>query len=716
MTRKLPKKTPRYGIKFFAKQIILIFRDVFLMLTFIATILFGYIYFKTPAAATLLKRPVSQTTIIYDRTGEHILYEIHGEENRKIIPHDQIPDVARIATIAAEDDSFYEHHGIDFFSILRALKVDIESNSIQQGGSTITQQLARNALLTRDKTIQRKLAEITLAIKIEQKYSKDQILDMYFNEIPYGSNTYGIESASETFFGKKSNDLTLDEAAFLAALPKAPTFYSPYGENKNNLEARRNKILDRIASLGLIDPLKVAEAKKIDTLKKVVPFSQSIEAPHFVMYVRDELEKMYGKTAMEEGGLKVYTTLNYDMQKNAEKIITEEAVGNMKRYGASNAALVSLDPTNGEILAMVGSKNYFDTSIDGQVNVALSPRQPGSSFKPFAYAAAFEKGYQPETLLLDAQTNFGPDGSGRSYIPKNYDGKFHGIVSMRQALAMSLNIPAVKTLYLASIDNTIELAHRLGITTLNDRQRYGLSLVLGGGEVKLLDMASGFSVFANDGKKNAPEAILKIVDSKGKVYISARQENIPVMDEQVARKINSILSDNASRVPIFGPNNRLFIPGKTVAAKTGTTQEYRDAWTIGYTPYLVTGVWAGNNDNHPMRSGADGSYVAAPIWNKFMSQAIQNHPDENFVAYNNVENNIQSIPQSIEVAYFRKKSGKKISEEKAKKLDPSKIEMRPIEDSSAININQSYLAIDRTLANDPMIKNWNSIPPSNENN
>jgi len=716
MPKKKTKKTTPYGIKFFAKQTILVFRDVFLMLTFIATVLFGYIYFKTPAAATLLKRPISQTTIIYDRAGEHILYEIHGEENRKIIPHEQIPAVARIATIAAEDDSFYTHHGIDFFAIIRALKIDIESNSIQQGGSTITQQLARNALLTRDKTIQRKLAEITLAIKIENKYSKDQILDMYFNEIPYGSNTYGIEAASETFFGKKASDLNLDEAAFLVALPKAPTYYSPYGENKMNLEARRNKILDRIASLGLIDPQKVTEAKKIDTLKKVVPFSQSIEAPHFVMYVRDELEKMYGKTAMEEGGLKVYTTLNYDMQKNAEKIISEEADGNMKRYGASNAALVSLDPTNGEILAMVGSKNYFDSSIDGQVNVALSPRQPGSSFKPFAYAAAFEKGYQPETLLLDAQTNFGPDGSGRPYIPQNYDGKFHGVVSMRQALAMSLNIPAVKTLYLASIDNTIELAHRMGITTLNDRQRYGLSLVLGGGEVKLLDMVSGFSVFANDGRGNHPEAILKIVDSKGKVYTSTRQENIPVLDEQVARKINSILSDNASRIPIFGPNNRLFIPGKTVAAKTGTTQEYRDAWTIGYTPYLVTGVWAGNNDNHSMGYGADGSYVAAPIWNRFMSQAIQNHSDETFVAYNRVENkSIATVAPQAQIAYFRKNSGKRISEKKAMKADQSKIEIRTIGDSST-NINQSYFAIDRTLANDPMIKNWISTPPSKENN
>jgi membrane peptidoglycan carboxypeptidase len=336
--------------------------------------------------------------------------------------------------------------------------------------------------------------------------------------------------------------------------------------------------------------------------------------------------------------------------------------------------LVALNPQNGEILAMVGSVDYFNDAIDGQVNVVLSPRQPGSSFKPFAYATAFEKGYQPETLILDAETDFGPDGSGRDYIPNNYDGKFHGIVSMRQALAMSLNIPAVKTLSVAGIDDTIALAHRLGITTLNDRARYGLSLVLGGGEVRLLDMASGFSVFANDGKRNTPTPILKIVDAAGKALENSQPQNSPVLDPQIARKINSILSDNASRVPIFGSGNKLNIAGWTVAAKTGTTQEYRDAWTIGYTPYLSTGVWAGNNDNRPMRAGADGSYVAAPIWNKFMSQAIQGHPDETFLAYD--KNFTGASKADIKITYYNKESGKKISEKKAKKLDPGQIETR----------------------------------------
>ena len=385
---------------------------------------------------------------------------------------------------------------------------------------------------------------------------------------------------------------------------------------------------------------------------------------------------------IEEGGFKIYTTLDYDKQKLAEQIIRESSDYNLKRYGATNSALVALNPQNGQILAMVGSKNYFDQSIDGQVNVAISPRQPGSSFKPFVYAKAFEKGFQPETLVLDAQTNFGPDGSGKNYVPRNYDGKFHGVVTMRQALSMSLNVPAIKTLREVGIDDALEIAHRLGITTLNDRDRYGLSLVIGGGEVTLLDETSGFSVFANDGKRNPIDPFLKIVDNKQKIIRQNSAKNFPVLDPQVARKIDSILSDNKSRVPIFGPNNKLFIPGRTVAAKTGTTQEFRDAWTVGFTPYIAVGVWAGNNDGHPMRAGADGSFVAAPIWNKFMSQVIQDYPNEGFIAYD-IEKSVQSTPkvaftpeQKIKTTFYKMGSGKKISPEKAKKMDSDKVRVR----------------------------------------
>jgi 1A family penicillin-binding protein len=686
--------------------------DVSFLFLAIAFIYFVRAYFEAPIAATLLKRTVPLTTIIYDRTGEHVLYKIYGEENRKIIPHEQIPDTIKIATIAAEDDSFYKHHGIDPASVARAALNNIKNKNLSQGGSTITQQLARNAFLTRDKTFRRKFLEAILALKIEKKYTKDQILDMYLNQIPYGSNTYGIGAAAEKFFGKNAQDLTLDEAALIASLPKATTYYSPYGVNRDYLAARQKRILARIADLNLADRQAIDEAKKIDTFAKIVPFKERIDAPHFVIFVKEELERKYGKQKVEEGGLKVYTTLDYNLQQLAETVVQKESVSNLKAYGASNAALAALDPRNGEILAMVGSLDYFNENIDGQVNVALRPRQPGSSFKPFAYAKAFEKGYQPETLVVDAQTNFGPDGSGRPYIPRNYDGKYHGLLTMRQALSMSLNIPAVKTLAAAGLDDTIELAHRLGITTLNDRQRYGLSLVLGGGEVKLLDMASGFSVFANDGKRNPPTPILKVLDFKGNVLESNQPKNMPVLDAQVARKINSILSDNAARVPIFGPRNRLFIPGRTVAAKTGTTQEFRDAWTIGYTPYLSVGVWAGNNDNHVMHAGADGSFVAAPIWNSFMTKAIQNLPDQQFIAYDKPINAGQPASDAsasgVRVTYFR--NGKKISEKRARLADPKKIEVR-IESLPGVPASSPLMITDvpGNSQNQISLKDWKRI-------
>jgi len=683
--------------------------DVTLLLLVIAFIYFVRSYYEAPIAATLLKRTVPLTTIIYDRTGEHVLYQIYGEEDRKIVPHEQIPETMKIATIAAEDDSFYRHFGIDPASVFRAVITNVKNRDLSQGGSTITQQLARNAFLTREKTFRRKFLEAILAIKIERKYSKDQILDMYLNQIPYGSNTYGIGAAAEKFFGKNAADLTLDEAALIAALPKATTYYSPYGSNKNYLAARQNSILARIAVLNLADHQTVNEAKKIDTFAKIIPSQEKIDAPHFVIFVKEELERKYGKQKVEEGGFRVYTTLDYDLQKLAENVVQKESLSNLKAYGASNAALVALDPRNGEILAMVGSLDYFNDSIDGQVNVALRPRQPGSSFKPFAYAKAFEEGYQPETLVLDARTNFGPDGSGRPYIPRNYDGKFHGLLTMRQALAGSLNIPAVKTLAAVGLDDTIELAHRLGITTLKDRNRYGLSLVLGGGEVKLLDMASGFSVFANDGKKNSPTPILKVLDFKGNTLESNQPLNTQVLDPQVARKINSILSDNSARTPIFGPRNKLFIPGRTVAAKTGTTQEFRDAWTIGFTPYLSVGVWAGNNDNHAMRAGADGSFVAAPIWNSFMAQAIQNLPDQQFIAYDKPANIGRQAGEAggIRVTYYR--NGKQISEKKAKKADPKKIEVRIEQLPGAPTNTQMLITGTADSQNQISLKDWKKI-------
>jgi 1A family penicillin-binding protein len=657
------------------------------------------------------ERIIAQTTQIYDSSGQHLLYEIHGEENRRVISHGDIPDTMRMATIAAEDDSFYRHWGIDLGSIFRAARANLENNSMVQGGSTITQQLARSAYLTREKTYERKIKEMLLAIKIERRYSKDQILDYYLNEVPYGSNAYGIESAAQIFFGKNAKDITLDEAALIAALPKAPSRLSPYGGHSAELKNRQQYILTRIGDLGLASVENVALAKKTDTFAALKPFRENIDAPHFVFYVKEQLEKIYGVQEIEKGGLKVVTTLDYDMQKKAQEIITNGAFSNEKKFRGSNAALVAIDPRTGAILAMVGSRDFFDSSIDGQVNVALSPRQPGSSFKPIIYGNAFERGYQPETILFDVPTDFGPDGSGRAYIPRNYDGKFHGMLSMRQTLAMSLNVPAVQTLYLGGLDNTLAYAKKLGINTLNDRDRYGLSLALGGGEVKLLELTGAFSVYANDGKRNTPAAILSINDARGNEVYKHIGENDQVINPEIARKIDSILTDNAARTPIFGPRSPLVMEGKTLAAKTGTTQEFKDAWTVGFTPSLAVGVWTGNNNSAPMKAGSDGVFVAAPLWNSFMRYALMDKGNEKFADYQRVSSNIAMLSGKLgtETAFFKKGSDKKLSEKKLAKTDPEKVEMRPVGEVHSILY---YTPKENPLSglapdlSDPMLARW----------
>ncbi|HOW60868.1 MAG TPA: PBP1A family penicillin-binding protein [Candidatus Moranbacteria bacterium] len=667
------------------------------------TILWLY-YGAVPSADQLIKRKIAQTSIIYDSTGEHVLYELYGEENRRLVSHDEIPDYMRIAIIATEDANFYHHIGIDPMAILRAIKVNIKHNEIRQGASTITQQLARMAFLTKEQTLKRKVLEAVFAIKMEINYTKDEILDQYINEIPFGANTYGVETASETYFGKKAIELTLDEAAFLAALPKATSYYSPYSSNRNALVIRQKDILQKISDTRLITKEEMQKAMSVNTLEKVKPLSQPIVAPHFVFFVLDELEKKYGEDFIQTGGLKIYTSLDYNMQKIAEDAVFRGSQKNISR-GATNAALVAVDPKNGNVLVMVGSKDYFDKSIDGEVNIATSLRQPGSSFKPFAYAHAFELGYQPETMILDAETNFGPDGTGKDYIPVNYDGQFHGLLPLRSTLSMSLNIPAVKILYLAGIDGTIDLAHKMGITTLNDRKRYGLSLVLGGGEVKLVDMASAFSVFANDGIRNKARAITKITNSAGKIIQEGKIDPQRVLNEQVARKINSILSDNSARAPVFGSNSPLTLKGKTVAAKTGTTSGFRDAWTVGYTPSLAVGVWAGNNDNHAMKIGSDGVYVAAPIWNDFMIRVLANKSNEEFVPYEVVKDKEQIAGITARIVYYNNKSGKKISEDKAKKTDSDKVSIK-LEYGYGKDDSGKFMNIAMPDPTDPMFNQW----------
>jgi 1A family penicillin-binding protein len=701
----------------YPKQILLGFLDAFLAVVVVGVIVIAWVYYSaTPAASQLVARKIAQTSIIYDRTGTKVLYELHGEENRKIIPHDQIPDSIRIATVATEDANFYHHIGIDPLAIVRAFKVNFQNNGVRQGGSTITQQLARSAFLTPERTLKRKFLEAVFALKIEKHYTKDEILDQYLNQIPYGANAYGIETASETYFGKPAKELTLDEAALLAALPKAPSYYSPYNTHHSEIKARQQSILKRIGELKLASASDVQAALAVDTMAKIKPSSQAILAPHFVFYVLEQLEKQYGKEFLQTGGLKIYTTLNYDMQKLGETVVANGAAKNLP-WGATNAALVAVNPKSGDILAMVGSKNFYDTSIDGQVNVANSLRSPGSSFKPFAYATAFEKGYQPETKILDAPTDFGPDGSGHDYIPRNYDGKFHGLLTMREALAQSLNIPAIKTLYLAGIDDTIATAHAMGITSLNDRKRYGLSLVIGGGDVKLVDMTQAFSVFANDGVRNPQVSVLKITDSSGKII---QQENLNpqrVLDPQIARKIDSILSDNKARTPIFGAHSPLIMyDGRPIAAKTGTSQEFRNAWTIGFTPSISVGVWAGKNDNSPMKAGADGVFVAAPIWHDFMTQVLAGQPNENFIAYdtNSNQDNSNNNTMVAVTTYYRIKSGKQISADQASRTDPAKVEQRvtyvPASDAQAqanpTNTSSPAYSIAMPAPTDPMFKRW----------
>ena len=597
-----------------------------------------FLYFSKdlPSPDSMNKRTVAESTKIYDRTGEHVLYEIHGEEKRTIIPFRDIPDNIKYATIALEDQDFYTHHGVKLTSIFRSVLKDVVKGGAAQGGSTITQQLIKNSLLTNEKTITRKIKEVILALELEQKYSKDEILGMYLNEIPYGSNAYGIEAAAQTFFKKSAKELTLSEAALLASLPQAPSFYSPLGSHTDELKWRQESALRKMVQQEYITQNQADEAKNVDVLAEIAPSAQNISAPHFVMYVKEYLESKYGQQVIEQGGLKVYTTLDWNKQQFAEKAVSDGVEKN-KAWNAKNAALVAIDPKTGQILAMVGSKDYFDKSIDGNVNVAVRPRQPGSSFKPYVYLTAFTKGYTPETLLFDVPTNFSTD-DGKEYKPQNYDGKFHGPLQMKNALAMSLNIPAVKTLYLAGVNNATDLAKNLGITGLNDPNRYGLSLVLGGGEVTLLDHVNAYATLATGGMRHDKTAILRVEDSKGTVLEKFEQvDGRRVVDEKYVGMLDYIMSTNEYRAPVFGDNNPLKFNNRPVAAKTGTTNEFRDGWTMGYTPSLAVGVWAGNNNNASMKIGADGINVAAPIWRKFMDFALGNSAIENFPKYEKEE-------------------------------------------------------------------------------
>lgn len=626
MVKKFIKKLP-------IKTLVMLTLSGFLVLG--AIILFWVSSFRVPTSESIRERRVTESTKIYDRTGKVLLYDTGGNIRRSIVPIEEISRYIKNATIAIEDKEFYSHHGVKPTAFIRATLVNILSLDFSQGGSTITQQVVKNSLLTSEKLISRKIKEWVLAIKLEQVATKDEILSMYLNEIPYGGVIYGVEEASETFFGKKASDVTLAEAAYLATLPKAPTYYSPYGKNKDKLEERKNLVLREMLRSNFItqEEYDSAIAEKISFVAKG---DSGIKAPHFVFYVLDYITKKYGEDILKNGGLRVITSLNYELQSIGEKVANSYALENKKKFDAENTAIVAVDPKTGEILVMVGSRDYFDPEIDGAFNVTLAKRQPGSTIKPFVYSEAFIKGFTPETVLFDLKTQFSASCAPNNltmengcYSPENYDGVFRGPITLRNALAQSINVPSVKVLYLAGLSDSIRLARDMGIESLSNKGDYGLTLVLGGGEVTPLELTGAYGVFANGGIKTNISPVIEIKNKKAEVLETHNPSPVQVLDKEIALKISSILSDNDARAPSYGQTSALYFANRDVAVKTGTTNNYKDAWIMGYTPNIAVGAWAGNNNNTPMQKKVAG-FIVAPMWRAFMDQALAKTPDEQF--------------------------------------------------------------------------------------
>lgn len=590
----------------------------------LATILFiiGVTWFFTkdlPSPKTLSSREVAQTTKIYDRNGK-LLYNVYSDQNRTVVPLSDVPEHLKQATIAVEDKDFYKHRGFDAYGIARATRKTVLERDIQ-GGSTITQQLVKSVFLTPERTINRKVKELYLAFRVEMAFSKDQILEMYLNQVPFGGTAWGVSAAAEQYFGKSVKDLTLAESALLAGLPVAPSYYSPFGQNPQRAKDRQKLVLGRMVEEGYItrDQAESAAAEELVFQQSAI----DIKAPHFVMYVREYLAQKYGETVAAQGGLKVTTTLDLDVQEQAQKTVSEN-IEKLTALRVSNGAAIVTKPKTGEIMAMVGSKDFFDQSIDGNVNVTIANRQPGSSIKPINYGAALDKKLiTAATVIIDAPTTF--SGGPVPYRPVNYDGRFHGPVQARFALANSYNIPAVKVLGILTVGEMIKKAREMGITTFQDESRYGLSLTLGGGEVKMTEFATAFSAFANEGIRQDVIPVLKVVDSKGEVLEEFKPKSGKrVLSSEAAFLISSILSDNGARSAAFGGSSALVVKGKTVAVKTGTTDDKRDNWTVGYTPSYLVITWVGNNDNTPMHpSLASGITGAAPIWNGIMTNLLK---------------------------------------------------------------------------------------------
>jgi 1A family penicillin-binding protein len=603
-----------------------------------ATVVTGYTLIATqlpPAEELIARQSTFVSSMIYDRHGNLLgeAVDPHGGRRTYVTLQEISPYLIQ-ATIATEDADFYRHPGFDPIAILKAVRRNLQAGETVSGASTITQQLARNLFLSPEervqRTTQRKIKEIVLAFEITRRYPRDTILEIYLNEIYYGNLAYGIQAAAETYFSVDAAELTLGQASFLAGLPQSPSTYDVFGGGREEALSRQHDVLRLMVQQGYISQAEAeAAAAEIATYDFQPPITADvIPAPHFVAYVRRVVEETYGPEALYRGeGLRIYTTLDSELQAKAEEIVAEHVAG-LADHNATNGALVAIEPSTGYILAMVGSADFYNEEIDGQVNVALQERQPGSSIKPVTYVAAFEKGWTPATLIWDLETQF-PDGANPPYVPRNYDRRFHGPVLVRGALANSYNVPAVKTLQFVGIPAFKEMASRLGITTFT-RDDYGLSLTLGGGEVKLLEMAGAYAVFANGGVRVPPTPILRIEDSHGSVLVdNSEPAGEEVIRPEHAYLITDILSDRQARCPAFGCPNALEL-SRPAAAKTGTTNDYRDSWTIGYTPGLVTGVWVGNSDNSEMID-LPGSRGAAPIWRDFMEAALDGKPVQNFI-------------------------------------------------------------------------------------
>ena len=601
--------------------------------------LYAYYARDLPDPGALSHRQLFQTARIFDRRGA-LLQELNDPNGgrRTLVTLDQIPKVAQQATIAAEDASFYDNPGFDVRAVIRAAYQWLRNGEPVSGASTITQQLVKNTLLGPEQTAERKIKEAFLAMELTRRYSKDQILEMYMNEISYGNRAYGIEAAAETYFGKPAKDLTLPEASLLAGLPQAPTFYDPY-TNLPAAKERQAYVLDQMVRTGAITEQERDQAASAE-LKLVAASQQTTqEAPHFVTYVLQQVEQQFGTEALYREGLQITTSLDLDLQHLAEQSARAH-IADIRARNATNAALVAIQPSTGQILTMLGSVDFNDTRINGQVNVALALRQPGSTLKPFTYITAFSKGWNPATMLWDIPTTF-PGG----YKPNDFDNKFPGPMPVRDALAQSRNIPAVEALQFVGVPDMIGTAHRFGIEDLREPSRYGLSVTLGGGEVKLLDLTYAYSVFANGGQQIGvavpadrrqdgfrqfdPVSILKVTDSTGKVLYDNQQGSAQVADPRLVYQITSILSDDKARQPTYGANSPLVLANRPAAVKTGTTDAYRDSWVVGYTPDLVTGVWVGNSDNSPM-TDVLGVAGAGQIWHAFMAGALDGTPVSQF--------------------------------------------------------------------------------------